>query len=86
MRFPVRHLPALGLMLISLSAAGQSSQAKPLPPAISNLRLLNLNSGYIFDGTVLSVHAGQNEGSDVATVQITFRVERPSAELGSGRY
>ena len=76
MRFPVRHFPALGLAMISLSAAGQSSQAKALQPAISNLRLLNLNSGYIFDGTVLSVHAARSEGSDVATVQITFRVEQ----------
>ena len=76
MRFRVRHFPALGLALICLSAAGQSSQAKPLPPAISNLRLLNLNSGYIFDGTVLSVHAAQSEANDVATVQITFRVEQ----------
>jgi hypothetical protein len=76
MRFPVRYFPALGLALISLSAAGQSSLAKPLQPASSDLRRLNLNSGYIFDGTVLSVHAAQNDAGDVATVQITFRVEQ----------
>ncbi len=76
MRFPVRQFPALGLALISLSSAGQISQAKALQPAISNLRLLNLNSGYIFDGTVLSVQATPSEASDVATVQIAFRVEQ----------
>ena len=47
-----------------------------LLPAISNPRLLTLNSGYIFDGTVLSVQAAPSEANDVATVQITFRVEQ----------
>jgi hypothetical protein len=76
MRFPFRQFPALALALLSLSAIGQDSQAKPLLPAISSLRLLNQNSGYIFDGTVLSVRPDQNDANDVATVQITFRVEQ----------
>ena len=76
MRLPFRQFPALALALLSLSAIGQDSQAKPLLPAISSLRLLNQNSGYIFDGTVLSVRPDQNDANDVATVQITFRVEQ----------
>jgi hypothetical protein len=76
MRFLVRQLPALGLALLSLSAAGQNPSAKQLPVPLSNLRQLSRNSGYIFDGTVLSVEPmAQNEAS-VATVQITFRVEQ----------
>ena len=76
MRFLVRQLPALGLALLSLSAAGQNPSAKPLPVPLPNLRQLSRNSGYIFDGTVLSVEPiAQNEAS-VATVQITFRVEQ----------
>jgi hypothetical protein len=85
MRFPVRHFPALGLALISLSAAGQSSRAKPLPPGISNLRLLNLHSGYIFDGTVLSVQAAPNDANDLATVQIAFRVEQAIRGTSAGQ-
>jgi hypothetical protein len=67
----------LGLALISASATGQNSLSKQPPPAISNLRLLARNSGYIFDGTVLSVEpVAQNESDSVATIQITFRVEQ----------
>lgn len=76
MRFRVRHFPALGLALVCLSAAGQSSQAKPLQPAISSLRLLTQNSGYIFDGTVLSIQAVPDDANGAATVQVTFRVEQ----------
>ena len=42
-----------GLALLSLSAVGQDVAPASLP-AISSLRLLTQNSGYIFDGTVLS--------------------------------
>jgi hypothetical protein len=38
---------------------------------------MNRNSGYVFDGTVLSVERLAEMGPDsVPTVQITFRVER----------
>ena len=76
MRFPFRQYPALALALLSLPAAGQASQADQQLPAISSLRLLTQNSGYIFDGTVLSVQAVPNDDHDLATVQITFRVEQ----------
>ena len=54
MRFPFLQLSGLGLVLISWSAAGQNALAKKSPPAISSLRSLTRNAGYIFDGTVLS--------------------------------
>ena len=76
MRFPFRQIPALALALLSYPAAGQDSQAKQSLPAISNLRLLTRSSGYIFDGTVLSVQTAADGTSDLATVQITFRVEQ----------
>ena len=76
MRFPFRQYPALALALLSLPAAGQASQADQQLPAISSLRLLTQNSGYIFDGTVLSVQAVPNDDHDLATMQITFRVEQ----------
>jgi hypothetical protein len=70
-----RPLLALGLALFSCSAAGQSSSSTPLP-ALSNLRILIKNSGYIFDGTVLSVRRSAVNESSVPTVEITFRVEQ----------
>jgi hypothetical protein len=76
-----RYKLALGLTFISfafisISGAGQDSPAKPLPLAISSLRVLNRNAGYIFDGTVLSVEpVAQDETGSVATVAITFRIE-----------
>ena len=81
MRFAFRHLPRLGLSLglaaISLSAAGQSSFVKLPVPANAGPRLLERNSGYIFDGTVLSVErAAPDAANNVATVQVTFRVEQ----------
>lgn len=75
MRFAFRQLPALGLALISWSAVGQDSLTKPFP-AVSSRRMLTQNSGYIFDGTVLSVQAVQNDARDVPTVQVRFRVEQ----------
>jgi hypothetical protein len=47
MRFPFRQFPAFALALLSLPAAGQESQANPLLAAISSLRMLSQNSGYI---------------------------------------
>ena len=76
MRFPFRQFSALTLALLSLPAAGQPSQADQQLPAISSLRVLTQNSGYIFDGTVLSVQAVPNDDHDLATMQITFRVEQ----------
>ena len=86
MRLPLRQFPALWLVLISLSAAGQNPLAQPSLSAISNLRLLNRSSGYIFDGTVLSVERiAQSESSRVAAVQITFRVEQAIRGTRSGQ-
>jgi len=76
MRFPFRQFPALALALISFSADGRQPSTRPSLLAVSNLRMLTLNSGYIFDGTVLSVQAEQNDAHDVPTVQVTFRVEQ----------
>lgn len=77
MRFPFRHYSGLGLALISLSAVGQTSLAKPSLPPKASLTQLNRDSGYIFDGTVLSVaRAAPNEPNGVAAMQITFRVEQ----------
>ncbi len=74
MWFHFRRLSGLGLTLISLMAAGQSSVTQP---SLSNLRMLSRNAGYIFDGTVLSVEQlGSSEKDGLATVQISFRVEQ----------
>jgi hypothetical protein len=74
MWFHFRRLSGLGLTLISLMAAGQSSLTQP---SLSNLRMLSRNAGYIFDGTVLSVEQlGSSETDGLATVQISFRVEQ----------
>ena len=67
---------SLGVALISCCAVGQTSPARSLAPALSSLRQLNRNSGYIFDGTVLSVQRLEQNETGVATVQITFRVEQ----------
>jgi hypothetical protein len=77
MRLTLLRLSALGLVLISLPAAGQNALAKKALPAISSLRSLTRNAGYIFDGTVLAVEqVAPSETSSLATVQITFRVEQ----------
>jgi hypothetical protein len=85
MRFPFRQFPALALALLSLPAAGQESQANPLLAAISSLRMLSQNSGYIFDGTVLSVQAAQADANEVATVQITLRIEQAMRGTRAGQ-
>jgi hypothetical protein len=77
LRFLFLQLSGLGLVLISWSAAGQNALAKKSLPAISSLRSLTRNAGYIFDGTVLRVEkVAPSEINSVATVQITFRVEQ----------
>ncbi len=86
MRFSFQQLPGLGLVLLSLSAIGQDMRAQQPPPAISSLRLLARNAGYIFDGTVLSVQrVVQNELGNVATVEITFRVEQAMRGARAGQ-
>jgi hypothetical protein len=79
-----RPLLALGVALVSWSAAGQSSSSTP-PPALSNLRMLMQNSGYIFDGTVLSVQRSAVNESSLPTVEITFRVEQAIRGTRSGQ-
>ena len=68
-----------------LPAAGQSPPAsRPLSP-IYSLSLLTRNSGYIFDGTVLSVERDADiDPGSVATVQITFRVEQAIRGVRNG--
>ncbi|MGA9800269.1 MAG: hypothetical protein WBQ68_14750 [Terriglobales bacterium] len=86
MRSCIRQFSVLGLALISMAATGQNVPAKALAPAISNLRLLASNSGYIFDGTVLSVaRVAQNNANSVAMMQITFRVEQAIRGTRSGQ-
>jgi hypothetical protein len=86
MRLSFRQLPGLGLVLLSLSAIGQDLRGRPPLPATSSLRLLARNAGYIFDGTVLSVQrVVPNEIGNVATVQITFRVEQAMRGTRAGQ-
>jgi hypothetical protein len=85
MRFRFRQFPALALAMISWSGTGQNSPAEPsfLPPA--SLRQLARNSGYIFDGTVLSVRPVTQTEAGLATVQITFRVEQGIRGTSAGQ-
>jgi hypothetical protein len=75
MLFLLRPLFRLGLILFLVpqflfSSAAQSS-------SISSMGRLARDSGYIFDGTVLSVDRLPDiESGSVGTVQITFRVEQ----------
>ena len=90
MPFSLRPL-MLGLALFFvpqflLSAGAQKLIVNRVPPSFSNLRQMNRNSGFIFDGTVLSVGRVAESGSDtVPTVQITFRVERAIRGTRSGQ-
>ena len=82
MPFSFRPPLVLGLALFFvsqfwLSAAAQNSIANHALLPISSLRQLTRNSGYIFDGTVVSVGRVAETGQDsVPTVQITFRIEQ----------
>ena len=69
-----------------LPAAAQTSPAsRPLSP-IYSLSLLTRNSGYIFDGTVLSVEpVAETDPGSVATVQITFRVDQAIRGVRNGQ-
>ncbi len=78
---PFGHFLLRGLVLFFapqflLSAAGQSSAADHTPVPIANLHQLIQRSGYIFDGTVVSVErVADVESGSVEWVQITFRIE-----------
>lgn len=75
----------LALILSSPAASGQNSIANYSPPSAS-LQMLARRSGYIFDGTVLSVEPGvEAESGGVATVRITFRVEQAIRGVRNGQ-
>jgi hypothetical protein len=90
MPFSFRWLLALGTTLFFASQTLRSTAQDPLsshfPPPISSLRLLTRNSGYIFDGTVLSVErVAETEPGGVWAVQITFRVEQAIRGVRNGQ-
>src|SRR5713226_7639591 len=91
MAFSLRWLLVLGITLSPApqflpSAAAQGPLAGHSPPPISGLRLLTRNSGYIFDGTVLSVErVAEADPSSLGAVQITFRVERAIRGVRNGQ-
>jgi hypothetical protein len=86
MRFALRQLPALGLALLSWSATGQNSPAQPSTPVLPGLGQLTRSSGYIFDGTVMSVEpVAQDLSNGLAAVQITFRVEQAIRGVRGGQ-
>jgi hypothetical protein len=71
----VRPLFRLGLIVFLVPQFLMTSAAQN--SAISNMSRLARDSGYIFDGTVLSVdRRAEVEAGSVATVQVTFRVEQ----------
>ena len=77
-QFFVRGLVLFFVPQLLLSADAQNSITNHVLSPIANLRQLIRDSGYIFDGTVVSVTSvGQTEASSVETVQITFRIEEP---------
>jgi hypothetical protein len=91
MSYWFRWLLVLGTALFAvqqflLSASAQNGTADPSAPPVSNLRMLTRNSGYIFDGTVLSVERiAEAEPGSVAAVQITFRVEQAIRGVRNGQ-
>jgi hypothetical protein len=91
MPFSFRWLLALGTISFPFpqlfwSAVAQNSVAGHAPLPTSNLRLLTRSSGYIFDGTVLSVEReGQTESGTVAAVRIAFRVDQAIRGVRKGQ-
>ena len=76
-QFFVRGLVLFFVPQLLLSADAQNSITNHVLSPIANLRQLIRDSGYIFDGTVVSVTSvGQTEASSIETVQITFRIEQ----------
>jgi hypothetical protein len=91
MPFTLRWLLALGTILFPFPyliplAIAQSLPANSSPADVTGLRLLTAKSGYIFDGTVLTVEpiAGAEPGS-VGAVQISFRVEQAIRGVQTGQ-
>lgn len=90
MPFSFRWLLALGTTLFFalqiLPSSAQDPRSSHFPPPISSLRLLTRNSGYIFDGTVLSVErVAETEPGSVGAVRITFRVEQAIRGVRNGQ-
>jgi hypothetical protein len=91
MAFSLRWLLALGITLSPAaqflpSAAAQDRLAGHSPLPISSLRLLTRNSGYIFDGTVMSVErVAEADAGSLGAVQITFRVEQAIRGVRNGQ-
>ena len=91
MAFSLRWLLALGITLPPAAqflpcASAQVPLAVHSPPPVSSLRRLIRGSGYIFDGTVLSVEreADADSGS-LGAVQISFRVEQAIRGVHNGQ-
>jgi hypothetical protein len=91
MPFSFRWLLALGTILFPFpqlfwSALAQNSVVGHAPLPLSRLRLITRSSGYIFDGTVLSVDRdAQTDSGGVAAVRIAFRVDQAIRGVRKGQ-
>lgn len=90
MRFCVQWLLLLGTTLFpfpqfSPFAVAQNTVTNLSARPTSNLQILTQKSGYIFDGTVMSVERiGAVAPDSAAAVQITFRVEQAIRGVRNG--
>jgi hypothetical protein len=90
MRFCVQWLLVLGTTLspfpqFSPFAAAQNTVTNLSARPTSNLQILTQKSGYIFDGTVMSVERiGAVAPDSAAAVQITFRVQQAIRGVRNG--
>jgi hypothetical protein len=77
----VSCLPVLAEELVRPGTAGPGLPTRPMPhpPPIAR------NSGYIFAGTVQSVHLASPEPRSVPTVQISFHVDEAIRGVRSGQ-
>lgn len=91
MAFSLRWLLALGMTLSPAAqflpcASAQEPLAVHSPLPVSSLRRLIRSSGYIFDGTVLSVEReAESDSGSLGAVQITFRVEQAIRGVRTGQ-
>lgn len=90
MPLSLRRLFALGISLFPAlqflpPVIAQDISAGISSEPISGLRRLTQNSGYIFDGTVLSVERVEADAGSVDLVQITFRVEQGIRGVRNGQ-
>lgn len=92
MLLSLRRIFVLGTILfplphcISFAIAQAPLAYRSVRLPASSLRLLTRNSGYIFDGTVLSVErVADNETTGSDAVQITFRVKQAIAGTQNGQ-